>query len=161
MLKRVMIAALLVACSWITAACRTEAIHGVLVGGFVDEEPMSTTVLIHPSDEGAFPLHFELRQGDTICLLTGEIGPGIVPFFEICEGSKGSGNISCNDGRSANLQWSLSSCQGGNGRSVDDSDSRFLFGFEQTEEKAWDQLMAARHASENADAPAPGYFFWQ
>ena len=161
MLKSVLMTSLIVSSSLITAACRTEAVRGVLVGGFVDEEPMSTTVVIPGADGSNFPIYFELRQGDTICLLTGEIRHGIVPLFAICEGSQGSGNIWCNDGRTRNLQWSLSSCQGGYGYSNNRVGPRFFFGFEQTEEKARDQLMAARQAGEKPQEPAPVYFLWQ
>lgn len=146
-----MMTSLIVSSSLITAGCRTEAVRGVVVGRFVDEQPMAASVLIPASNEAVFPIYVELRQSDTVCLLSGEIREGIVPLFDICEGASGSGNISCNDGRTLKLEWTLSSCQGGNGRSTNSVGSRFFFGFDLTGKKALDQLTAAQQASEKTE----------
>jgi len=144
MLKSVMTTALVCSSSLFTTACSTEVVRGVLVGNFIDEEPMVTSIVIPASSDGEYHMHFGLLQDKRVCLLTGEIPTATISFFQACEGLSGPAKISCNDGRSLNLRWSLSSCRGGYGRSDERADSRFFFGFGDSEERARDQLDKAR-----------------
>ena len=127
----------------LTAGCRTEDAHGFLAGKFVDEEPMLASVVIPPAERGEYPMYFALHQGDRTCLLTGTNFEENFLFFSRCEGVSGTGRISCNDGRALNLQWTLTSCLGGYGRSIESEGPSFFFGFESNEEKALDQLKKA------------------
>lgn len=151
MVKNIITTALIFSSSLITTACRTESVQGVLVGRFADEEPMVTEIVIPPAEDGEFRMHYALHQGDGVCLLTGRISDESVFFFGGCEDVSGIGRISCNDGRALDLQWTLTSCQGGYGRSIEHAGPGFFFGFEQDEEKARGQLEMAQQENENAE----------
>ena len=146
MLKNVMTTALICSSSLIVTACSTEDVRGVLVGNFIDEETMVTSIVIPASRGGEYHMHFGLLQDKRVCLLSGDIPTAPLSFFQPCEGLSGPAKISCNDGRSLNLRWFLTSCQGGYGRSDERADSRFFFGFGDSEERARDQLDKARQA---------------
>ncbi len=105
---------------------------------------MVTAIVIPPPENGEYRMHYALHHGDGVCLLTGQIADENTLFFSACEGVSGTGKISCNDGRALNLQWSLTSCRGGYGRSIEHAGPSFFFGFEQDEEKAFDQLKKAQ-----------------
>ena len=52
--------------------------------------------------------------------------------------------LSCNNGHSLNLQWRMTSCEGGRGRSVEYSGATFHFGFSASEKGALAELEKAR-----------------
>lgn len=142
MLRSILTTALL--CSS-TTACVTEDVRGVLVGGFSDTEPIVTSIVIPASQDGEYHIHYGFRQEGSVCLLTGEIPTDRIPLFQPCEGLRGTGRISCNDGRTQNLQWVLTSCKGGYGRSEERASSIFHFGFGDSEEHAREQMNEALH----------------
>jgi hypothetical protein len=141
MLKNIV---LIFSSSLITAACVSEDVRGVLVGGFSDADPIVTAIVIPASQDGEYHLHYGFRQEDRVCLLSGELPTASIPYFQSCAGLRGTGKISCNDGRALNLKWVLDSCQSGYGRSDGRADSRFTFGFGDSEERGRDQLEKAR-----------------
>jgi len=127
----------------VTSACRSGNATGVLVGGFADEKPIFRTKIVLPSRDEEYQLRYELHQGNTVCLLTGKLPREELPTFNNCKGQTGTGRISCNDGRAMNLQWTLTSCEGGMGWSVETTGPSFFFGFEHDKERALDQLAQA------------------
>jgi len=145
MLKKIVTNTLILSSSLIATGCVTEDARGVLVGGFSAAMPTVTSIAIPASQDGEYHFHYGFRQEDSVCLLTGEIPTPRIPFFEPCDGLRGTGRVSCNDGRTLNLQWLLTSCQGGYGRSDEGAESGFFFGFGGSEEMARDQLRKARH----------------
>jgi len=145
MLRNIATTALLCSSSLITTACVTDDVRGILVGGFSDTEPTVIPIVIPAPQDGEYHIHYGFTQEGRVCLLTGEIPTDRIAFFEPCEGLRGTGRISCNDGRMLNLRWVLTSCQGGYGRSDAHADSSFYFGFGESEEHARDQLSKARH----------------
>lgn len=90
-------------------------------------------------------MYFALHQGETLCVLAGSIPEDNIPFFGRCDGLSGIGSISCNNGRSSEVTWTLTSCQGGYGRSIGNFGPNFYFGFDQVKEKAFEQLREAEH----------------
>ena len=132
--------------SLLTAACRTEETHAILVGRFADEETMLASIVIPALEDGEYPMYFALAQGETLCVLAGSIPDDNALFFKRCEGLSGKGSISCNNGRSSDVSWTLSSCHGGHGRSIGNLGPGFSFGFEQDKEKAVRQLRKAEQA---------------
>lgn len=144
-LRKVVTTALILSSSLIATACVTENVRGVLVGGFSDTEPVVTSIVIPASQDGEYDFHYGFRYQNSVCLLTGEIPTPMIPFIEPCDGLRGTGRVSCNDGRRLTLQWALTSCQGGYGRSDEGAESGFFFGFGSSEELARDQLRKARH----------------
>lgn len=154
MVKNIITTALIFSSSLITTACRTDSVQGVLVGRFADEEPMVSAIAIPPAEHGDYRMHYALHQGDGVCLLTGRISDENVFFFSGCEGVSGIGKISCNDGRALDLQWTLTSCQGGYGRSIAHAGPAFFFGFEQNEQKARGQLEKAQQENEHSESGA-------
>lgn len=134
---------LLCSFSLLTAACRTEETRAVLVGRFAGEEAMVASIVIPPQEGGEYPMYFALAQGETLCVLAGSIPDDDTLFFKRCEGLSGKGSISCNNGRSSDVSWTLSSCHGGHGRSIGNLGPGFSFGFEQSKEKATRQLHEA------------------
>jgi hypothetical protein len=140
MLKGILISALICSSALITTACRTGATQGVLVGGFADEELMVATIVIPLPEKGEYRIHFALHHGDRACLLTGRVFEKTGLFFDSCDGLSGTGKISCNDGRVQNLRWSMPSCRGGSGRSIEPASPDFFFGFGLDEDSARMQL---------------------
>lgn len=143
MLKSLITTTLICSSSMITTACRTTDTRAVLVGQFADEELMVTPIVIPQPAGGEYQLYIALRQGDGLCVLSGAIPEDDALFFGHCENLSGAGNISCNNGRSAQVQWTLTSCQGGHGRSIRKYGPDFFFGFDQDKEKAIEQLRKA------------------
>lgn len=104
---------------------------------------MVTQIVIPQPAGGEYPLYIALRQDEGLCVLSGAIPEDDTLFFGRCENLSGTGNISCNNGRSAQVQWTLTSCQGGYGRSIRKYGPDFFFGFDQNKEKAIEQLRKA------------------
>ena len=90
-------------------------------------------------------MYFGIHQDGRVCLVTGKVPATTIPLLQSCEGLSGSGRISCNDGQVLTLKWSLTSCHGGYGRSSERTDSRFFFGFADSEAQAFEQLSKACH----------------
>lgn len=130
----------------ITAACRRDSDYGVLVAKFDDDSQLFKAKIFLPKAEDNYKFNFELRQGDTVCALTGQLVGKELPDQDNCEGVKGDGKIACNDDRSLRMRWVLSSCLGGHGRSVGKKGRRFFFGFDRNKERALDQLAKAQRA---------------
>lgn len=131
----------------ITAACRRDSEYGVLVAKFDDDSQLFKAKIFLPKVEDNYQFNFELRQGDTVCSLTGQLSGKDLPDQDRCEGIKGDGKIVCNDGRSQRMRWLLTSCLGGHGRSVGKKARRFFFGFDRNKERALDQLAKAQRAN--------------
>lgn len=136
--------AVLILSSVIATACRTEPIQGFLTVGFVGEEPMTRTIIIPPPEDGEYEVHYVIEKDDRICVLTGRIPLENMLFSNFCDGLTGYGKLSCNDGRAMGLQWTLTSCEGGYGRSTEFAGSTFHLGFESTEKKARQQFENAQ-----------------
>lgn len=134
----------LILTSLLATACRTDPVQGVLVAGFVDEEPSVRTVVIPASEDGELQLHYVLEGNDRICVMTGEVPLRNLFLHSRCDGVTGTGKLSCNDGRSLNLEWTLTSCNGGYGRSMEFAGPTFFFGFDANEEKARQQMKKAQ-----------------
>ena len=147
MLKNVLTTALVCSSSLLIGACRNEQTSAMLAAGFGDEEPQIAAVTLPPAEWGEYSMQFPLLRNDRVCLLTGRIpDKKIMILFDACEGISGTGKISCNDGRVLDVQWSMTSCRAGYGRSIGSASPAFLFGFGPTEENALSQLKAARQA---------------
>ena len=145
MLKNFLTTALVCSSSLLISACRGDHTPAVLVTGFADEPPALTTVTLPPAEWGEYSMRFPLHHEDRVCLLTGRIPEiKIMLLFDACEGISGTGKISCNDGRVQDVEWSMSSCRAGHGRSIGAASPGFFFGFGLTEENALNQLKAAR-----------------
>lgn len=125
------------------SACRTgsRTESGVIASHFADQPVSINPVSYLLPEEGRSQMHLPVYLGDTVCLLTGQISEEEVSVFKSCAGGNGVGRMSCNDGRTLELQWVLSSCQGGYGYSIGSTKPAFLFGFEGTELGAREQLM--------------------
>lgn len=140
MLKRFITTALICSSSLITSACRTADARAVLVGRFAEEELMVATIVIPQPEGGEYQMYIPLRQDQELCVLTGIIPEDDFPFFGRCENLSGTGSISCNNGRSRQVRWLLTSCQSGHGRSIGSFSPDFFFGFSSDKEKAIEQL---------------------
>ena len=79
-----------------------------------------------------------------MCVLRGQIPQEGLFFYPRCDSLKGTGMLSCNNGHSLNLQWRMTSCKGGRGRSVEFSGASFHFGFANTENDAPSELEKAQ-----------------
>jgi len=136
----------LIISSVLAAGCRTdEATHAYLAVAFEDGEQLTRPIIVPPPEDGEYRLYYALETKDKICVLRGQIpDEGIFFLYPLCESRTGTGMLSCNNGDSLNLQWVMTSCQGGHGRSVEFSGSSFHFGFESTEEGALAQLRKAQ-----------------
>ena len=104
---------------------------------------MATPIVIPQPEGGEYQMYIPLHQGEGLCVLAGVIPEDDFAFFGRCENLSGTGSISCNNGRSAQVRWTLTSCQGGHGRSVGNFGPNFFFGFDQDKEKAIEQLRKA------------------
>ena len=131
----------------ITAACRRDSEYGVLVAKFDDDSQLFKAKIFLPKAEDNYQFNFELRQGNKVCSLTGQLKGKELPDQDSCEGIKGDGKIACNDNRSLRMRWVLTSCLGGHGRSVGKNGLRFFFGFDRNKERALDQLAKAQRAN--------------
>ncbi|MBS1229370.1 MAG: hypothetical protein H6R17_2647 [Proteobacteria bacterium] len=131
----------------ITTACRRGDEYGVLVAKFDDDGPLFKTKIFLPAAEDNYRFNFELRQGNTVCSLTGQLGGKELPDAENCGGIRGDGKISCNDDRSRRLRWSMTSCSAGHGRSVGKKGRHFYFGFDHNKDRALDQLAKAQRTN--------------
>lgn len=143
MLKSLITTTLICSSSLITTACRTAGAHAVLAGQFADEELVVTPIVIPPPEGGEYQMYISLRQGEGLCVLAGAIPEDDALFFSRCDNLSGTGRISCNNGRSAQVRWALTSCQSGHGRSIGKFGPDFFFGFDQDKEKAIEQLREA------------------
>ena len=131
----------------ITTACRRGDDYGVLVAKFDDDGRLFKTKIFLPAAEDNYRFNFELRHGDTVCSLTGQLGSKELIDSESCEGIGGNGKITCNDDRSRKLRWSMTSCSAGNGRSIGKKGRHFYFGFDRNKDRALDQLAKAQRAN--------------
>lgn len=145
LLRNCTITALLIS-TLISTGCRTdEAIRGYLAFSFQDGEFIARPIIISPPEEGEYRLYYALELEDRVCVLRGQIpAPGLFSIYSRCENLTGSGMLACNNGHSLNLQWEMTSCQGGHGRSIEFAGSSFHFGFEATEEGSISQLRRAQ-----------------
>lgn len=156
----------LIISSMLATGCWTdEATQGYLAVAFEDGELLTRPILIPPAEDGEYRLYFALEARDKICVLRGQIPEEGLFFYPRCESLKGTGMLSCNNGHSLNLQWRMTSCQGGRGRSIEFSEPTFHFGFASTEsgaltelEKAQLETRALSHVkrSQGRAQPAPG-----
>ena len=159
MLSKLVTTALIASSSLITTGCRTDDVQGVLAGAFANEAPIVNSIVIPASATGEYYMHHALLHDESVCLLTGQIALPAIPFFYSCKGLSGTGRISCNDGRALDVDWSLTSCQGGYGRSKESGGSRFYFGFGDNEARALDQLKKARTNGEPRAARSAGWLW--
>ncbi|MBL8414283.1 MAG: hypothetical protein JNM42_07590 [Propionivibrio sp.] len=114
---------------------------------FDDEGQLFKTKILLPTAEDNYRFNFELRQGNVVCSLTGELHEKEAPLADNCDGMKGDGRITCNDGRTRRLRWLLTSCIGGHGRSIAGKGENFFFGFDHNKDRALDQLAKAQRAN--------------
>jgi len=152
----------LIISSALAAGCRTdEATHAYLAVAFVDGELLTRSIIVPPPEDGEYRLYYALESKDKICVLRGQIpDEGLFFLNPLCESRTGTGMLSCNNGESLSLQWAMTSCQGGNGRSIESAGSRFHFGFETTEDGALAQLRKAQTEAkepEKKTKPRPSY----
>lgn len=125
--------------------CWTDDVaHGYLAVEFEDGELLTRPIIIPPAEEGEYRLYYALESRDKVCVLRGQIPQEGLFFYPRCESLKGTGMLSCNNGHSLNLQWRMTSCQGGRGRSVEFSGATFHFGFADTENGALNELEKAQ-----------------
>ena len=115
-------------------------LRGYLFGRFSDRDGLIKAIIELPKGEQLPELDYELRRGSFSCLLTARLTEDATPSAYGCAGRHGSGAISCNDGRKLPLNWSLSSCRGGFGRSPEDRTPMFFFGFGTDPDRALDRL---------------------
>lgn len=149
----------LIVSSLAATACRTDAVPAFLAVRIADEEAVVRPILVPSPENGQYQLYYAVERGDAICALTGLIPIEDLPLHHWCEGMNGIGKLSCNDGEILNLQWTLTSCQGGYGRSVEFAGSTFYFGFDTTTEAALAQLDTAQVDSEIRDPSGNGATF--
>lgn len=135
-------ACLLASCLTV-AACHSEGSHVVLVGRFSNQGPVLKAKMNLPSSEEPYHFRAELRQGDFSCTLSAKLADDTQQGARDCAGRKGSGQIHCNDGKKSTVEWMLTSCRSGFGRSVSRSEPRFIFGFNRDPDRAIDQLEKA------------------
>lgn len=130
----------------IVSACNPDKRNGVFVAEFANESNLLIFKpnITLPSPEDDYRFNYELRKGATVCTLTGELDIKEAPPDDECPGTKGRGKISCNDGKSMKLRWSLTSCRGGFGKSTSKGNTKLYFGFDRNKERALDQLNKAK-----------------
>ena len=143
MIRNIVLIPVLVGCLAL-AACRQEDEHGVLVGRFSDQDTLPLRAKISlPFSEEQPELLYKLHDGSLSCGLTATLPNKGFLFNNDCAGLHGEGEISCNDGRKQALNWMLTSCQSGFGRTADHSIPSFTFAFGPTPDRALDQLEEA------------------
>ena len=135
---------------FVLGACRPEKGYGMLVADYSDgsTRTLFRTRVVLPRPEDSYRFNYELRSGEKICTLTGELNLKEIPANDECPGTKGRGKISCNDGKPMKIRWSMSSCQDGSGRSMGKGKAKFYFGYAHNKESAQD-LLARVTGSEN------------
>ena len=126
----------------VITTCQREKGFGMLVAEYSDgsTRTLFRTKVLLPKPEDGYRFSYELRSGDKVCTLTGELDIKEIPAADECTGTKGRGKIVCNDGKPMKVRWSMSSCQGGSGRSMGKGKARFFFGYAHNKERAQDQL---------------------
>jgi hypothetical protein len=127
-----------------TGCWTDEVAHGYLAVEFEDGELLTRPIIIPPAEDGEYRLYYALESRDKICVLRGQMPQEGFFFYPRCESLKGTGMLSCNDGHSLNLQWRMTSCEGGRGRSVEYSGATFHFGFSTSEKGALNELEKAQ-----------------
>ena len=157
----------LIVSSMLATGCWTdEPAHGYLAVSFDDGELLTRPIVVSPPEDGEYRLYYALEKNDKICVLRGQIPQeGLFFLNPRCESLTGTGMLACNNGQSLNLQWSMTSCQGGHGRSIEFAGSTFHFGFERTEEGALAQLRKAqleeKEPPKKANSRSPGRLLLQ
>lgn len=147
MLKSIVTSVLILTFSMAVTACRSGSEYGVLVAKFDDGAQLFKAKIFLPAVEDRYQFNFELRQGKLVCSLTGQRKEKELVVADRCEGIKGEGKISCNDGYAQRLRWLQTSCLGGHGRSIGKKGRHFYFGFDHNKERALDQLAKAQQAN--------------
>jgi len=131
----------------IATACRRGNEYGVLVAKFDDEAQLFKAKIFLPTAKDKYQFNFELRQGHVVCSLTGQLTEKEFPDSDSCEGIKGDGKITCNNGRTQRMRWLLTSCLSGYGQSVGNMGLNFFFGFDHNKDRALDQLAKVQRAN--------------
>jgi len=131
----------------ITTACHRDNKYGVLVAKFDDEGQLFKAKILLPTADDNYRFNFELRQGNVKCSLTGQITEREFPDSDSCEGIKGDGKFTCNNGSTQRIRWLQTSCIGGHGRSIGGKGENFFFGFDHNKDRALDQLAKAQRAN--------------
>ena len=135
----------LILSSVLATGCWTDDVaHGYLAVEFEDGEVLTRPIVIPPAEEGEYRLYYALESRGKVCVLRGQIPQEGLFFYPRCDSLKGTGMLSCNNCHSLNLQWRMTSCEGGRGRSVEYSGATFHFGFSASEKGALAELEKAR-----------------
>lgn len=127
------------------AACHSEGARVILVGRFPNQGPILKAKVELPSSEDPYRFRSELSQGVLSCTLSAKLVDDGPLGANDCAGRKGSGKITCNDGKKSTIEWILTSCRSGFGRSVSRSEQSFVFGFNRDPDRAIDQLEKAEN----------------
>lgn len=125
------------------AQCTAE-VRGILVARFDDGQHFAPKRISTPSAGTDKELRITVSSRKRSC----EMNLALPPNAGGCEPFIGLGLLSCSDGRRFDLEWTMTSCHSGFGRSSGDGEPLFAFGFSGDVEGALDQLESARAAGD-------------